>query len=49
VVAFSYQVALPARHAAIDYVGKNISSPTTQASWLSFFDQRQLAHIAPGM
>jgi hypothetical protein len=48
VVLFANTVQLPNRYAAINYVGKNLSSPQAQASWLTFFDQRQLAHIAPG-
>jgi hypothetical protein len=48
VILFAATVPLPNRYAAIDYIGKNLSSPGAQAQWLGFFDQRQLAHIAPG-
>lgn len=48
VLGFAAQVSMPSRFAAIDYIGKNLSSPQAQGSWLAFFDQRQLAHIAPG-
>jgi hypothetical protein len=49
VIPFSSQLSMPSRHAAISYIGKNIAAPQAQAQWLSFFDQRQLAHIAPGL
>lgn len=49
VIPFSSKLILPARFAAIDHIGKHLSSPTSQASWLANFDQRQLSHIAPGM
>ena len=49
VIGFGNTLLLPARHAAIDYVGKNLTSPGAQAGWVSFFDQRELAHIAPGL
>ena len=48
VIGFGNTLLLPARHAAIDYVGKNLTAPGAQAGWLTFFDERQLAHIAPG-
>lgn len=48
VIPFSADLVMPNRFAALDYIGKNLTSPVAEASWLAQFNSRQLAHIAPG-